>query len=507
MSSGAEDQASSSNADLSNAMEGVEIDSSTAAAAAAAAAGGQGQEQGEEQSDDEDDEAPVFIEADEVTEEILINDDDDVPMDDDDDEENGENGNEQQGEIEDASPHVKIECHRGPIYAVAINKGASEDGSLLIATGGGDDVGFLSAINPTTAAAAAAAALLPTPPPTDITLPPATVTTDNFSTFSPHSTSIKLEGHAESVSSSAWSFDHALLATGSYDGVIKIWDKSGKNTRSLEGPSDVEWMKWHAAGHVLIVGSTDGTIWMFLVRDGSCMQVFAGHEGEVTSGGFSGDGKFVVSCSADGSLRVWAPKSGACKGVLKLSEHPLNCLAFGDTTINKALALVGGIEGKAWVVNVANKKEFACLNHADGSVSENSDEGGDNSVECVGFCKSASVNWCATAGIDGVVKIWDIGSGVSCRHSLVGESGGGLTKIVWHERLWHLLYASCSHGVITLWDCRAGGAISVLKGHTDMILDFDYKAGAGESEGDDVLVSGGDDMVLRVWNVKTVAAL
>lgn len=44
-------------------------------------------------------------------------------------------------------------------------------------------------------------------------------------------------------------------------------------------------------GNVLAAGSTDGTAWMWLAETGECMQVFAGHEGGVTCGTFSGTGK------------------------------------------------------------------------------------------------------------------------------------------------------------------------------------------------------------------------
>ena len=45
----------------------------------------------------------------------------------------------------------------------------------------------------------------------------------------------------------------------------------------------------------------------------SCMTVFAGHEGEVTCGTFcSTGGRMVATGSADGTARLWNPKSGRC---------------------------------------------------------------------------------------------------------------------------------------------------------------------------------------------------
>ena len=49
---------------------------------------------------------------------------------------------------------------------------------------------------------------------------------------------------------------------------------------------------------------------MWLTHTGQCVQVLAGHDGAVTSGCFSKDGKFVCTGGEDGTIRIWAPKTG-----------------------------------------------------------------------------------------------------------------------------------------------------------------------------------------------------
>ena len=53
-------------------------------------------------------------------------------------------------------------------------------------------------------------------------------------------------------------------------------------------------------------------------------QVFSGHQGPVTSGNFTHDGKAIVSTGGedDCTLRVWNPKTGDC--TLTLSNHPFH---------------------------------------------------------------------------------------------------------------------------------------------------------------------------------------
>ena len=39
-------------------------------------------------------------------------------------------------------------------------------------------------------------------------------------------------------------------------------------------------------GQVLLAGAADATVWMWEALTGTCLQVFAGHEGSVTCGQF-----------------------------------------------------------------------------------------------------------------------------------------------------------------------------------------------------------------------------
>jgi angio-associated migratory cell protein len=59
--------------------------------------------------------------------------------------------------------------------------------------------------------------------------------------------------------------------------------------------------------------------------------VFAGHDGGVSCGLFTKDGKNICSAGEDGSVRVWGPKTGACKHVFGSSsgghQAEVTCLA------------------------------------------------------------------------------------------------------------------------------------------------------------------------------------
>lgn len=56
---------------------------------------------------------------------------------------------------------------------------------------------------------------------------------------------------------------------------------------------------------------------MWLAHNGQCVQVFAGHDGGITCGGFTGDGGSVFTGGEDGTVRLWAPKTGKCRHVFE----------------------------------------------------------------------------------------------------------------------------------------------------------------------------------------------
>jgi len=79
----------------------------------------------------------------------------------------------------------------------------------------------------------------------------------------------------------------------------------------LEGPSqDISFIDWHKKGNVIVCGSIDGSAWLFNAETGDVLQTFYGHKQEVSCGGFTPNGKRVITGSHDKSLKVWFPGSG-----------------------------------------------------------------------------------------------------------------------------------------------------------------------------------------------------
>jgi ribosome assembly protein SQT1 len=277
----------------------------------------------------------------------------------------------------------------------------------------------------------------------------------------------------------------------------------------LEGPSDVEWISFHPkGGSVLLAGSGDGTVWMFHIPLNRCLQVFVGHEQAVTAGCFSPDGKWALSASSDGTLRVWAPKTGICKHVFRTGEAGLTCIASNGGG-DGMLVLVGAEDGQAHICHIGTKKVVASLRHYEipptPPVASDEDEEVEMeypmSVEAVGF-SSAQPNWCATGGVDGKLKIWDLAMDGQCRQVCVpsqeaDEGADSITRLRWHPRL-PVVFTTSISGKVRLWDARNGRLLTTLTGHTDMINETDMEFG---ESGNTLVVTAGDDNSVRVFEV------
>ena len=200
-----------------------------------------------------------------------------------------------------------------------------------------------------------------------------------------------LRGHTSVVASLAISADGVVLASGSRDKTIKLWNRnSGALLQTLSGHSErVIAVAFSRDRSLLASGSQDKTILIWKLDSGEIQYRLTGHAGAVYALAISPDGKQLASCSWDRTIKVWDFQSGEL--LQDLSGHLLPATSVAISPDGTMLA-TGSHDTTIKLWNLDGAKELTTL------------AGHSKGVTAVIFSPDGTA--IASASTDGTVKLW-----------------------------------------------------------------------------------------------------
>ncbi|KAG1674240.1 hypothetical protein FOA52_013860 [Chlamydomonas sp. UWO 241] len=333
----------------------------------------------------------------------------------------------------------------------------------------------------------------------------------------------------------------SMLASGSYDGALRLWRTAAGPGGELSvvatvpgahgpGVTALAWLpSTQGSGRLLLTAGKDHAVRLWQVdeeRGGATVRAvaeYAGHGDCVEGVAVSPGGDNFASCGWDGGLLLWRTGDAVVADAAEAGGEPAKKLRKGGgakgaastaTPTASAAPLTEGpsgrLEGHLHCVSCATWPSTGVLFSG----------GWDHSVRRwdvpTGVCtdtyngskalhacaaSSASPDVVAFGGADRALRLWDCRSrkGDALAVSAYTSHAGWISGIAWSSANAHHL-ASCGHdGAVKLWDARGAVPLATLAAHSDKALCVAWMGGGG-------VASGGTDCKLSVFSHEATAA-
>ncbi|KZF21668.1 putative E3 ubiquitin ligase complex SCF subunit sconB [Xylona heveae TC161] len=331
------------------------------------------------------------------------------------------------------------------------------------------------------------------------------------------------QGHTNGVM--CLQFDDSILATGSYDSTIKIWDiETGKELRTLRGhESGVRCLQFDDTK--LISGSIDRSLKIWNWRTGECLSTITGHSDAIITLHF--DSKLLASGSADRTIKIWnfedkstfllrghtdwvnsVKVDSASRTVFSASD---DCtIRLWDLDTKRCIKVFEGHVGPVQqVLPLPREFEFEdedveCDDHDD---SASNHSGCDTANESGKRSRSRSPPLCfedssvfhdgrptpprymLTGALDNNIRLWDVSSG-RCLRTFFGHVEG-----IWALAADTLRVVSGAQDrTVKIWDARTGKCERTFAGHAGPVTCI----GLSDSR----MCTGGEDSEVRLYSFR-----
>jgi WD40 repeat protein len=223
--------------------------------------------------------------------------------------------------------------------------------------------------------------------------------------------------------------------------------------------------------------SADGTIRLWDIDTGEQLRTLGGHRGAVNSVVFSRDGQRALSSGSDATARYWDIDTG--NELRRFTGH-------SGIVYSAVLAC-----DDRWVLSCGQDNTMRWWNAATGRQAQLL--GVTNSkIRCVAV--SPDDRQALSGGDDGVGRVWDLETGAEL-HRLEGHTG----------QIWHVAISPDGQMGLTagqdtdilIWDMRTGKLVRRIQGHEGDVNNLVFSPDGRR------FLSASNDRTIRVWEVET----
>jgi WD40 repeat protein/DNA-binding XRE family transcriptional regulator len=288
------------------------------------------------------------------------------------------------------------------------------------------------------------------------------------------------QAHTDTVRALAFSPDGRALATGSWDGSLKLWDTgSGTLLWATWFTDNVECLAFAPDGGILASSGDDATVQIWDSRRGEHIQTLTGPTGPVFALAWSPDGNLLAGGSFDTTIQLWEISQARPEtSVRRLSGHTNFVLALAFAP-NGTLLASGSWDGTVRLWDVESLSLHQTLS------------GHTDRVRAVAW--SLDGRLLASCGFDQTIWLWDVEKS-SYRMGLQGHTAG-VYDIAFTPDSRSLL-SSSEDGTLRVWDVERGQCVRILQGYAVSLYDVAWSPDGTK------LASAGSDTLVTIWNVE-----
>lgn len=284
-----------------------------------------------------------------------------------------------------------------------------------------------------------------------------------------------LLGHASAVQCATFSGDGRTIASGSKNGMIRLWDTAtGRELLSL---------KVHAAavmalaihGNILASASADQTVKLWDLKARRELATLRPQRGTVFAVAFAADGQILAYATQDGNITLWDVASHKEQGILEGNWDVASSIAFDPADTKRLFAGYG--DGKARLWDLEHGKVHSTF------------QGHKGLIQALALTPAG--DQLATAGYDWLVKIWD----VNTRQARTLEGHSGQVNAVACSPDGGLVASGGLDGTVRLWDLATLKQQPGPRGHRGPVMSLTF------SPDGRTLASASLDGTVELWNM------